>query len=63
MSVSELIKTLNATADAPPSNVKEEDRAALLAACEKLKGAFESPLEATVRVIFAVSGLPIGQIL
>ena len=63
MSVSELIKNLNATAGAPPSNVKEEDRAALLAACEKVKCLYGNPLEATVRVIFAVSDLPTGQIL
>lgn len=55
MSVSELIKTLNATADALPPDVKEEDRAALLAACDKLKRSLETPLETTVRVIFAVS--------
>lgn len=58
MSVSELIQTLNATADAPPSNVTEEERAALLAACDKLKGILENPLEAIVRIVFAVSYSP-----
>lgn len=55
MSVSELIQTLNARADAPPSDVKEEERAALLAACEKRKGTLKSPLETTVRVVFGVN--------
>lgn len=58
MSVSELIQTLKARADVPPSDVKEEKRAALLAACEKLKGSLETPLEATVRVVFGVNFLP-----
>lgn len=55
MSDFELIQTLNARSDAPPSDVKGEERAVLLAACEKLKGILESPLEATVRVIFGVN--------
>ena len=63
MSVSELIETLNGTADALPSNVKEKDCAALLPTCERVKYIYENPLEATVKVIFAVSGLPTDQIL
>ena len=55
MSVSDVIQTLNATADAPPSNVTEEERAGLLAACDMLRASLESPVEATVRFVFAVS--------
>ena len=53
MSISELIKTLNATAEFP-DHVGKEERKELLAACGRLRASLESPLEASVRFGFAV---------
>lgn len=54
MDASELVKHIHHAADQSISVLKEDERACLLAACEKLKGALESPIEATVRFIFGV---------
>ncbi|KAK2809734.1 hypothetical protein FQN50_003579 [Emmonsiellopsis sp. PD_5] len=51
-SVSELINTINATADSPPE-VSNDERSALIAACEKLKTKLESPMEMMMRTLFA----------
>ena len=58
MDASELVKHIQNAADQSPSALKEDERARLLAACEKLKGRLESPLEATVRFIFGVPHNP-----
>ena len=58
MDVEELIKNFTAAASAPPGQVKEAERVELLAACNKLKGALETPLDLTTRVIFGV-GTPL----
>lgn len=55
MSFSDLAKKINAAVDGGAANVKEEERMELLEACENLKRAVESPLDATVRIIFGVS--------
>ena len=55
MNYSELTKTLNDAAGQSVSTLAEDERAALLAACEDLKRTLESPLEATVRFMFGVS--------
>ena len=54
MDVRELIKNVEAGASTPPGQVKEEERVELLAACNRLKGALETPLDLTTRVIFGV---------
>ena len=54
MNASELVKSIDHAAGQSPSALKEEERLGLLAACEKLKGVLESPLEATVRFICGV---------
>ncbi|PGH00179.1 hypothetical protein AJ79_08284 [Helicocarpus griseus UAMH5409] len=51
-SASELVKVLNAAAASPPEAGKEE-RLALIAACDKLKNSFETPMEASLRFIFS----------
>ena len=55
MSFSELAKRINAAADGGVGNIQEVERMELLEACENLKRAVESPLDATVRIIFGVS--------
>ena len=54
MDASQLIKHIEHAADVSSSAPKEEERIRLLAACEKLKGKLESPVEATTRFIFGV---------
>ena len=55
MDASELVKHIQHAADQSTTSVlKEDERVCLLAACEKLKGTLESPLEATIRFIFGV---------
>ena len=54
MSFSDLAKTLNTATDGGTGNVKEADRMELLQACENLKRALESPLNATVQILFGV---------
>lgn len=54
MNYSELTKTLNDAASQSGSTPGEDERAALLAACENLKKTLESPLEATLRLMFGV---------
>ena len=58
MDVQDLIRHVTAAAQASPGQVKEEERVELLAACNKLKGALETPLDLTTRVIFGV-GTPL----
>ena len=55
MSFSDLAKSINGAADGPTQHIKEEERMELLQACENLKRALESPLDATIRIIFGVS--------
>ena len=55
MSFSDLAKSINHAADGTAGNIKEQERMELLQACENLKRALESPLDATVRIIFGVS--------
>ena len=55
MSFSDLAKSVNGAADDTAGNIKEPERMELLQACENLKRALESPLDATVRIIFGVS--------
>jgi hypothetical protein len=50
MNTSELIKVINAAADAPPADLTEVDRSQLLAACSKLRTTLEDPIEFTTRV-------------
>ena len=59
MTISELIKTINDTADCP-DHVSQEERLELRTACERLRGSLESPLDASLRFGFAVfsSNLP-----
>ena len=52
MSFSDLAKTLNAATDGGTGKVKEADRIELLQSCENLKRALESPLDATVQILF-----------
>lgn len=54
MSVSELIQTITAAADARSRDINNEERMQLLAACQKLERALETPYEAHVRIIFGV---------
>lgn len=54
MDASQLTKTLNDAASQSVSTLGEDERAALLAACENLKRTLESPVEATVRFMFGV---------
>lgn len=53
MTVSDLINTINATADSP-GDLKDDERAALQAACDKLKTKLETPRETGLRIIFSV---------
>ena len=55
MNFSDLSKMINDAVDGGDRNIKEEERMELLEACENLKRAVESPLDATVRIIFGVS--------
>ena len=57
MDVKELIKNVTTASSAPAGQIKEEMRIELLAACNKLKGALETPLDLTIRVIFGVETL------
>jgi len=52
--VSEILKTINSTSDGLPTDLKEEDRLALLTATSKLQEKLESPLEAFLRFMFGV---------
>ena len=54
MSVSELIKNINATVD-EQDGISESERVELLAACKKLQGTLESPREKTFNYLMAVS--------
>jgi len=54
MSTSDLISAINAASDSP-AELKEEDRAALLAACGELRLRLENTREGAMRAIFAVS--------
>ena len=53
MTISELIKSINDTADSP-DHVNKEERLELRTACERLRGSLESPLDASMRFGFAV---------
>ena len=55
MDVSQLTKNLNDAASQSSSNLGEDERVALLTACDDLKRTLETPLEATVRFMFGVS--------
>ena len=55
MSFSELVERMNGAADGTAGNIKEPERMELLQACENLKRALETPLDASVRIIFGVS--------
>jgi len=52
--VSEILKTINSTSDGLPTDLKEEDRLALLTATSKLQEKLESPLEVFLRFMFGV---------
>lgn len=55
MDLAELTKTISAaTAAGRPTDTKEEDRQALLAACSKLTSSLESPLDLVQRILFGV---------
>jgi len=54
MDFSGLIKSIDGAAESP-SGLNEEERSALLTACERLKSKIENPREATLRFVFAVS--------
>lgn len=54
MNAGELAKSIDNAAGQSSSALKEEERMGLLAACEKLKGTLENPVEATVRFLFGV---------
>lgn len=54
MEASELVKHIQHAADQSSSDLKEDERVHLLAACEKLKGTLENLLETTLRFIFGV---------
>ncbi|OAX79773.1 hypothetical protein ACJ72_05905 [Emergomyces africanus] len=51
-STPELTKALNAAADSSVQ-ASNEERLALIAACDKLKARLESPMEATLRILFS----------
>lgn len=55
MNFSELIKTINTAADASHDGIEEADRLELIAACKKLQGNLENPLEKTISISTAVS--------
>jgi hypothetical protein len=57
MSVSELIKNINATADASQDGISESERVELLAASKNLQGKLESARETTFNYLMAVSDL------
>ena len=57
MSLSSIIESVNTAIDALPdkSGIKNEERVELLAACERLKAALETPFELVARIVFGVS--------
>jgi hypothetical protein len=52
--MSQLLKDINDAANHPEA-LSEQERSELLAATEKLRNAFENPLDATLRICFSVS--------
>jgi hypothetical protein len=54
MNANELTKHIAAFAASPPSDLTEEARAGLYAACSQLRDTIMSPLEATLRFSFGV---------
>lgn len=56
MEFSKILETVQAAIDSPGpfAGVKEEDRLACLAACNKLQAKLESPLESFMRIMFGV---------
>ncbi|KAL8687847.1 MAG: hypothetical protein Q9218_006092 [Villophora microphyllina] len=52
MDTPELVKSINDVAGRPVEGFNESERLNIIAACDNLKGTLETPLEATVRVMF-----------
>ncbi|CAI6331809.1 unnamed protein product [Periconia digitata] len=52
MATADLTKSLLDLAASVPSNISNEERAALMSACEKAKSALENPIEKTIRFLF-----------
>lgn len=50
-----LTEAIQAAANGSHGDIQEEHRQGLLAACGKLKGSLETPLEAVQRIAFSVS--------
>ena len=54
MDAARLLHDLTNAVHTPTNDVAPGDRAALMAACDKLKQHLESPMEATIRLAFGV---------
>ena len=55
MAVTDLINNINATADSP-GELKDDERASLMEACNKLVSKLETPREAGLRMLFVDVG-------
>lgn len=57
MEISDLTQNMNALADAPPTDISEAERLGLIATCDRLKHALETPVETTLHFMLGVNAI------
>ena len=65
MNLPELTKSIIAATKTlrEENDVKNEDRLAFLGACDKMRAAIETPIDASVRIVFGVGSLKLFDVI